>query len=111
MPIEGKGGRPLGHPKTGGRQKGTPNRATQDVAEKIAALGCDPIEGLAKIAMDGKNSAELRARCYMDLAQYVHPKRKPVDVAMQPPTEMNVITNIESAPSEPDVGNLRNTQP
>ena len=28
MTITGNGGRPIGLPKTGGRKKGTPNRAT-----------------------------------------------------------------------------------
>lgn len=36
--------------KTGGRTAGTPNRDTQDVTAKLAALGCDPIAGLAAIA-------------------------------------------------------------
>ena len=52
MSLTGKGGRPPGLPKTGGRQKGTPNKATQTVAEKLDALGCDPIEGMARIAMN-----------------------------------------------------------
>ena len=33
--------------KTGGRTKGTPNRRTAEVSEKLEALGCDPIEGMA----------------------------------------------------------------
>src|SRR5689334_10116780 len=41
---------PLGR-KTGGRRRGTPNRRTGEVAERLAALGCDPIEGMARIAM------------------------------------------------------------
>jgi len=79
MAIAGKGGRPVGLPKTGGRQRGTPNKATRAVAEKLEALGCDPILGMARIAMDEKNSAETRGRYYGELAQYVHAKRKPID--------------------------------
>ncbi len=37
--------------KTGGRTSGTPNRKTQAVIDHLEALGCDPIEGMAKIAM------------------------------------------------------------
>src|SRR3954451_15984279 len=37
--------------KTGGRRRGTPNRRTGEVAERLAALGCDPIELMAAIAM------------------------------------------------------------
>lgn len=42
----GSGGRAIGLPKTGGRQKGTPNRATAVLKDKLAALGCDPAEEL-----------------------------------------------------------------
>lgn len=98
MTLEGKGGRPPGHPKTGGRRKGTPNRGTQDVAEKLDALGCDPIAGLAEIAMDRRNTSELRARCFTELAQYLHAKRKPVDVSIEQPTVVNVITTLDSSP-------------
>ena len=43
-------------------QKRQPNEATLAVGEKLDALGCDPTEGMAKIAMDKKNSAEARGR-------------------------------------------------
>ena len=31
--------------KTGGRQKGTPNKNNQPIIDKLAELNCDPIEG------------------------------------------------------------------
>jgi len=65
--------------KTGGRQRGTPNRATRDVAERFQALGCDPIEGMAALAMDPSSPPELRGRMYSELAQYIAPKRKAVE--------------------------------
>lgn len=65
--------------KTGGRKKGVPNRITIEVAEQLRALGCDPITGIAKMAMDENNSPELRGRLYMELAQYVAPKRRTVE--------------------------------
>ena len=46
--------------KTGGRMRGTPNRRTQEIIEKLEELGCDPVEGMAKLAADENNSAELR---------------------------------------------------
>jgi hypothetical protein len=67
--------------KTGGRQAGTPNRRTQEVCDQLLALGCDPIEGMARLALDPANSPELRARMYSELAQYVAPKRKSVDLS------------------------------
>jgi len=67
-----------GH-KTGGRTAGTPNRKTQEVTELLESLGCDPIEGMARIAMDERNSVEVRSRMYAELAQYVAPRRKAVE--------------------------------
>ena len=61
-------GAPTGHPRWGGRQKGTPNKRTQDVIGLLEALGCDPIEGMARIAMDENNAPELRGRMYAELS-------------------------------------------
>ena len=65
--------------KTGGRQKGTPNRATQEIEAQLEALGCDPIAGMAKIAMSEESPPELRGRMYSELASYVFPKRKAIE--------------------------------
>ena len=67
-------------PKTGGRKRGTPNRRTADIQEKLAAMGCDPIAGMAAIATDEKQDIALRAAMYKELAQYVAPKRKAVEM-------------------------------
>jgi hypothetical protein len=66
--------------KTGGRVAGTPNRRTTELVERLAALGCDPVEGMARIAMDLSNPPELRGRMYAELAGYVYPKRRAVEV-------------------------------
>jgi len=66
--------------KTGGRQKGTPNRATMEVQSRLEQLGCDPIEGMARLAMDTSNSPELRGRLLSELIQYVAPKRRAIEV-------------------------------
>ncbi len=65
--------------KTGGRVAGTPNKRTQDVIERLDALGCDPILGMARIAMDEANAPELRGGMFSELAQYVAPKRRAID--------------------------------
>ena len=69
-----------GH-KTGGRTTGTPNKRTVDVMERLEALGCDPLEGLARIAADPTTETALRARVYADLLPYLYPKRKAVEVS------------------------------
>jgi hypothetical protein len=111
MAIAGKGGRPLGLPKTGGRKKGTPNKATLTVTERLEALGCDPIEGMARIAMDENNSPETRGRYYSELAQYLYPKRKPVDISIEQTSVTNVNTNLDLSPGGPDVGNQPDSKP
>jgi hypothetical protein len=70
--------------KTGGRQKGTPNRRTVELAERLQALGCDPVGELVTLARDPNIEAALRVRCYIELMQYLHPKRKAVD---EPPPD------------------------
>src|SRR5215471_4185352 len=66
--------------KTGGRQAGTPNKATVELQQKLAALGCDPIVGMATIAENLANSVEIRLRAYTEICQYVYPKRRAIDV-------------------------------
>lgn len=67
--------------KTGGRVKGTPNKKTQDVIDRLKELNCDPIEGMAKIALQALNDDDLAlaGNMYKELAQYVAPKRKAVE--------------------------------
>lgn len=75
MPV----GRPKGIPKTGGRQKGTPNKATLEVAQKLAAWGYDPFKGMVKLATDPSVAPDIQARMHSELAQYIAPKRKAVE--------------------------------
>src|SRR5262249_52745209 len=66
--------------KTGGRQAGTPNKATVELQQKLAALGCDPIIEMATIAENPAHAVEIRLRAYSEIAQYVYPKRRAVEV-------------------------------
>jgi hypothetical protein len=70
----------LGH-KTGGRKAGTPNRTTREISELLESLGHNPIEAMVQTATDSNASLELRGRMNAELAQYVYPKRKAVEVA------------------------------
>lgn len=62
-----------------GRPKGALNKRTLDVVERLAKLRCDPIAGMARIAMNQKAPLELRGRMYAELAQYIAPKRKALE--------------------------------
>jgi Fe2+ transport system protein FeoA len=79
MSLTGKGGRPPGLPKTGGRKKGIPNRASLTLRENLQAMGCDPGAGVAKIAEDPKNPAAVRLQAYAILMPHMYPKLKPID--------------------------------
>ena len=74
--------RPPGLAKTGGRVPGTPNKQTDALIRKLHALGCDPLEGLALIALDPQTDVALKVRCFAELAQYIYPKRKAIDLPL-----------------------------
>ncbi len=59
----------IGAPKTGGRRAGTPNKRPMEIATRLEELGCDPVEGMARIAMNPKNKPELRGRMFAELTQ------------------------------------------
>ena len=88
--------------KTGGRRKGTPNKPTGEAAEILRSLDCNPIEGMARIAMDPQSSPELRGKMFSDLARYLYPQRKAVEHSVpdgQAPLEV-VIRNITDPPPQ-----------
>jgi len=89
------GGRPKGLPKTGGRKKGTPNRATVLLGEKLAANGYDPADELMRIAADVRTPLELSVHIHLALLPYIYPKRKPVDDSTREPMTANVTTILE----------------
>jgi hypothetical protein len=95
MPITAKGGRPAGLPKTGGRTKGTPNRATLTLREKLEEMGYDPVLAMAEMSRDPKTSPELKFQCHREVALYVHPKRKPQDAAGPERPVINVNTTLD----------------
>lgn len=67
--------------KTGGRQKGTPNKDTKALQDRIAERypGWDPVEAMAEIAQDDKNDVMIRLAALKEIAQYIHPKRKAIE--------------------------------
>lgn len=78
--------------KTGGRIKGTPNRKTADIQELLDGLGCSPIEGMARIANDENVDISIRFSAYRELAQYVAPKRRSIDIS----ASVNVLSHEEA---------------
>lgn len=77
-------------PPNSGRKKSPDSRRT--VQEILRQIKCDPIEGMAQIAMDKNQHPSLRGKMFAELAQYLHPKRRAVELSGPDgtPIEMNV---------------------
>ncbi len=80
--MSGRGAKP--GERRGGRAKGVKNKATQDVIERLHELDCDPLEGMATIAKQAMAEGDmaLAGQMYKELAQYIAPKRKAIEIAL-----------------------------
>jgi hypothetical protein len=78
--VKGRSGPRHGIAKRGGRKKGTPNRKTFDAVEVINRLGVDPIAEMIKLAKAKNTSPELKGRMWSEVASYIYPKRKALEV-------------------------------
>lgn len=65
--------------KTGGRRKGTPNKATTDKAREIAASGLTPLDYMVKLYRDPGQKLEIRLDAAKAAAPYVHPRLAAVE--------------------------------
>jgi hypothetical protein len=66
--------------KTGGRTKGTPNKATAARQEEIAQSGVTPLEYMLSVMRDEQAPADRRDDMAKAAAPYVHPKLAAMDV-------------------------------
>lgn len=66
-----------GSPKTGGRQKGTPNKRTL-AEEACHKFGINPFELLAQKCLDGSETAIIQ------LCKHIEPPKKALEVALDP---------------------------
>ena len=63
--------------KTGGRQKGTPNKRTADLLERLGNY--NPLDALLAISQDEDTPLEIQVKINLDLMNYIYPKRKSVE--------------------------------
>jgi len=88
--------------KYGGRKKGTPNKKTLLLQDQLEEKGLDPVAGLkacleeleaivAYEAEDQINLVNSKARIYIEILQYIYPKRKAVEYAVQEESPPQVI--------------------
>lgn len=78
--------------KTGGRQKGTPNRATAAKVAEVQASGLTPLDYLLSIMRDEGAEEAKRIDAAKAAAPYIHPKRAPVNAEGQD-ASLTVIIN------------------
>lgn len=79
--------------KTGGREQGTPNRDRKHLIERLNDMfpGYDPVLAMAAIANDKKLDINLRFQANKEVAKYVSPQLKSIDLAGQGgPTKITV---------------------
>lgn len=69
-------GRPQGLPKTGGRQKGTPNKVTADIKEIAQSFGEEAIKHLVEIARDGDSPPAARVAAVKEILDRGYGKAK-----------------------------------
>jgi hypothetical protein len=95
--------------KSGGRPKGSKNKINRSVADQLADLDCNPIEGLARVARRAEEqdppALHVAKGCYSELASYIAPKqRSAVEVenleqliiSWQAPPEKKSIIQVEA---------------
>ncbi len=69
--------RPPGLPKSGGRKKGTPNKKTQDLEDRLKTLGIDVPSQIG--ALLPQLHTEKQVDILMGLMAFLYPKRKAVE--------------------------------
>ncbi len=70
--------RSAGTPKTGGRRKGSRNKASLKREAEIAASGLTPLDFMLSLLRDEKREIEDRKWAAQHAAPYVHPKLQAV---------------------------------
>lgn len=77
--------------KTGGRSRGTPNKKTIELSEKIRKF-CkergyqeyDPVLQMVDVAHDDKADIGIKLQAAKEVAQYLYPKRKAMEIDIDP---------------------------
>lgn len=87
--------------KTGGRQKGTPNKNRAALMAKLdnAFPSYDPLLALVEIAQDPETDLSMRVDCHKTLASYIYPKMRTPEPAVADNALPVVIEIIEPSRS------------
>ncbi len=71
--------RPRGTPKSGGRKKGSVNRATAAKAKAIAESGLTPLDFMLDLLRDEEQPPHIRLDAAKSSAPYVHPRLSAIE--------------------------------
>ena len=86
--------------KTGGRQKGTPNKNRAALLTKLDEVfpSYDPLLALVEIAQDPETDLSMRVDCHKTLASYIYPKMRATEPAVideQAPVVIEIVNPID----------------
>lgn len=70
--------------KTGGRQKGSPNKSTQERLQSLLAGGETPLEYMLRVMRDQTADWERRDKMAVAAATYLHPKLATTEITGDP---------------------------
>ena len=96
--------RPKGLPKTGGRQKGSGNKATAAKEAAIAASGLTPLEFMLMALRDDDKDFLTRFEAAKAAAPYVHPRLASTEVKGDPDNPVGIaglaVTFVKKKPDD-----------
>lgn len=83
--------------KTGGRQRGTPNKNRAALIERLSERfpNYDPVIALAELAQNASVDLSVRLDCHKTLANYLYPKMRSVAWIEENTTQPIVIQVVE----------------
>src|ERR1700691_1873935 len=93
-------GRAPGTAKTGGRKKGTPNKASVAKAAAISASGKTPLDFMLDVMRDENAEMGVRLDAAKSAANYVHPKLSAIEHSGPEGGPFEVQTSHPMAPPE-----------
>jgi hypothetical protein len=87
--------------KTGGRRRGTPNRATAATRDQILASGMSPLHFMVSVFRDETQPLAVRLDAARSVAPYCHPRLSTVDIGghEERPLQVQVIRFSDLDPS------------
>lgn len=90
---------PKGHKRYGGRRAGTPNRKTQDLLAICEEEGLDVFRAMIHLAKNADPA--IRMAMLKELAQYLFPKRKAVEISGE--LDMKLVERIKEIEALPEI--------